>query len=185
MERVGLGRRREGEFFLYGSVCYEQVGVSSFFFGVAGVLYNCTITHGQLCFVWAGEGRRGGSGGVLIYGRFYTLVLYRSVVGKRRYHGAMGCEEEGGGRVMDRTDNAYPRYLGALSPGYKSIPSINKRVHLVNLVCSPDIGSQGAVGCFRCPRAGGYPSRPSPRRWKGGEMAGGDLGWWEWWWSWR
>lgn len=97
MERVGLGRRREGEFFLYGSVCYEQVGVSSFFFGVAGVLYNCTITHGQLCFVWAGEGRRGGSGGVLIYGRFYTLVLYRSVVGKRRYHGAMGCEEEGGG----------------------------------------------------------------------------------------
>lgn len=115
---------------------------SSFFFGVAGVLYNCTITHGQLCFVWAGEGRRGGSGGSIDLRSFLHLVLYRSVVGKRRYHGAMGCEEEGGGRVMDRTDNAYPRYLGALSPGYKSIPSINKRVHHVNLVCSPDIGSQ-------------------------------------------
>lgn len=31
-ERVGLERKREGEFFLYGSVCYEQVGVSSSFF---------------------------------------------------------------------------------------------------------------------------------------------------------
>lgn len=87
-----------------------------FFFGVAGVLYNCTITHGQLCFVWAGEGRRGGSGGSIDLRSFLHLVLYRSVVGKRRYHGAMGCEEEGGGglwigRTMPTQGTSVPCHL--------------------------------------------------------------------------
>lgn len=44
-----------------------------------------------------GGGRRGGSGGSIDLRSFLPLFLYRSVVGKRRYHGAMGCEEEAEG----------------------------------------------------------------------------------------
>lgn len=107
-----LSKGGRGKFFLYGSVCYGQIG-GSFFFLVLVLLVSCIIVRlptDSFDLLGRGKEEEAGVGKVLIYGRFYILFLYRSVVGKRRYHGAMGCGAGGLDEsrlkvgVMDRTD---------------------------------------------------------------------------------
>lgn len=107
-----MSKGGRGRFFLYGSVCYEQIG-GSFFFLVLVLLVSCIIVRlptDSFDLLGRGKEEEAGVGKVLIYGRFYILFFVSVGGGQKTISWGYGLR--GGGLdesrlkvgVMDRTD---------------------------------------------------------------------------------